>query len=52
MRNIGHAYPVTRQSRVTYSGSGYGAGYTEGQKADIGSARLRHGAGRALTGRR
>jgi len=52
MRNIGHAYPVTRRSRVTYSGSGYGAGYTEGQKADIGSARLRHGSGRALTGAR
>jgi Protein of unknown function (DUF2786) len=49
VRNIEHAYPVTRKTRVTYSGSGYGAGYTEGQKADIGSARLRTGAGRALT---
>jgi Protein of unknown function (DUF2786) len=49
LRNIEHAYPVTRTSRVTYSGSGYGAGYTEGQKADIGSARLRTGPGRALT---
>jgi len=48
-RNIEHAYPVTRKARVTYTGSGYGAGYTEGQKADIGSARLRGGAGRALT---
>jgi Protein of unknown function (DUF2786) len=48
LRNIAHAYPVTRTSRVTYSGSGYGAGYTEGQKADIGSARLRTGPGRAL----
>ena len=26
---------------MTYSGSGYGAGYSEGQRADIGSARLR-----------
>jgi len=49
VRNIERAYPVTRKTRVTYSGSGYGAGYTEGQRADIGSARLRTGAGRALT---
>jgi len=49
LRNLGQAYPVTRTSRVTYSGNGYGAGYTEGQKADIGSARLRTGPGRALT---
>jgi hypothetical protein len=48
-RNIEHAYPVTRKARMTYTGSGYGEGYTEGQKADIGSARLRGGAGRALT---
>ena len=47
-RNIEHAYPVTRTSRVTYSGNGYGAGYAEGQKADIGSARLRTRPGRAL----
>ncbi len=50
MRNIEHAYPVTRSTRVTYSGNGYGAGYAEGQRADIGSARLRRGPGRALTG--
>jgi Protein of unknown function (DUF2786) len=49
VRNIERAYPVTRKTRVSYSGSGYGAGYTEGQKADIGSARLRTGTGRALT---
>jgi hypothetical protein len=48
-RSIEHAYPVTRKTRVTYSGSGYGAGYTEGQKADIGSARLRTRTGRALS---
>jgi Protein of unknown function (DUF2786) len=47
-RHLAHAYPVTRKSRVTYSGSGYGAGYTEGQQADIGTTRLRRGAGRAL----
>ncbi len=48
--NIDRAYPVTRQARITYSGSGYGAGYTEGGKADIGQARLRRGP-RALAGR-
>ena len=48
--NIDRAYPVTRQARITYSGSGYGAGYAEGEKADIGQARLRRGP-RALAGR-
>jgi Protein of unknown function (DUF2786) len=49
-RNIERAYPVTRKSQVTYSGSGYGAGYTQGQRADIGTTRLRRGSARALTG--
>jgi hypothetical protein len=48
--NIEQAYPVTRKSRVTYSGNGYGAGYTQGQRADIGTARLRRNSTRALTG--
>ena len=48
-RNIEQAYPVTRKSHVTYSGSGYGAGYAQGQRADIGTTRLRVSA-RALTG--
>ena len=48
--NIEQAYPVTRKSQVTYSGSGYGAGYTQGQRADIGTARLRRTSTRALTG--
>jgi len=48
-RNIEQAYPLTRKTRLTYSGNGYGAGYAEGQKADIGSTRVRAGAGRALT---
>jgi len=47
-RNIEQAYPLTRKTRLTYSGNGYGAGYAEGQKADIGSTRLRARAGRAL----
>jgi len=48
--NIEQAYPVTRKSQVTFSGSGYGAGYTQGQRADIGTTRLRRGSARALTG--
>ncbi|MBO0776133.1 MAG: DUF2786 domain-containing protein [Actinobacteria bacterium] len=47
---IERAYPVTRQARITYSGGGYGAGYAQGEKADIGQARLRTGAARALAG--
>ena len=42
-RNVEHAYPVTRQARVTYRGSGYGAGYAEGRRADIGTGRLAPG---------
>jgi hypothetical protein len=49
-RKVEQAYPVTRTSRVSYSGSGYGAGYRQGQRADIGTARLRRGGNRALTG--
>ena len=48
--NIKQAYPVTRKSHVTYSGNGYGAGYTQGQRADIGTARLRRSSACALTG--
>jgi len=40
-RRVAAAYPRLRKSRVTYSGNGYGAGYREGQKADIGGAKLR-----------
>jgi hypothetical protein len=49
MQNIEHAYPVTRKTQMTYSGNGYGAGYSQGQRADIGSARLHRKAGRSLT---
>jgi hypothetical protein len=48
-RTLREAYPVTRTSRVTYSGSGYGTGYAQGQRADIGTSRLGRPAGRALT---
>src|SRR5713226_1207004 len=51
-RNIEHAYPLTRKTRLTYSGNGYGAGCAEGQKADIGSTRLRAATARALSSAR
>ena len=44
------AYPRLRKTRVTYSGSGYGDGYREGQKADIGEAKLRSRSAGALNG--
>lgn len=49
-RQVEDAYPVTRKARVTYSGSGYRDGYAQGQRADIGTARVARAAGRALTG--
>ena len=48
-RTLRQAYPVTRTSRVTYSGAGYGTGYAQGQRADIGTSRLGKPSGRALT---
>ena len=47
-RQVAAAYPRLRQARVTYSGSGYGNGYREGQRADIGEPRLRSRAAGAL----
>ena len=47
-RALDHAYPATRKSRMTYSGSGYGAGYAQGQQADLGSGRLTGKPARAL----
>jgi Protein of unknown function (DUF2786) len=43
------AYPRTRSTHITYSGNGYGAGYQEGQNADIGSAKVGRGSAPALT---
>ena len=40
-QQLEQAYPVTRRTRITYSGRGYGAGYAQGQRADIGNARLK-----------
>jgi hypothetical protein len=47
-RNLGLAYPMTRRTRITYSGSGYGDGFAKGSQADLGSQRLRGAAARAL----
>jgi len=49
-RNAQQAYPRTRQTRVTYTGSGYSDGYRECQKADIGGAKLRAGSKALGTG--
>jgi hypothetical protein len=48
-RKVTDAYPVTRTARLTYTGSGYGAGYAQGNRADIGTGRVTPGRGRALT---
>ena len=40
-RQLEQEYPVTRRTRITYSGRGYSAGYAQGQRADIGNARLK-----------
>jgi hypothetical protein len=49
-RAINQAYPQTRKTRVTYSGSGYGTGYAKGQQADLGSRHLGRPGSRALGG--
>jgi hypothetical protein len=47
-RAIEQAYPLTRKTRMTYSGNGYGTGYAKGQEADLGGPRLRGSGSRAL----
>lgn len=49
-RQVQQAYPRTRKTTVTYSGTGYRDGYREGQKADIGGAKVRSRAAGALGG--
>jgi Protein of unknown function (DUF2786) len=49
-QHVARAYPVTRTARVTYSGSGYGDGYAQGRRADIGAGRVGGRRARALTG--
>jgi hypothetical protein len=46
-RQLEEAYPVTRRTRVTYSGRGYSDGYAQGQRADIGNRRV--GTAKALS---
>jgi hypothetical protein len=48
-QNVAAVYPVTRAARVTYTGSGYGAGYAQGKRADIGTGRLGGKQQRSLT---
>jgi hypothetical protein len=48
-QNVAQAYPVTRTARVTYSGNGYGAGYAQGKRADIGVGRVGQRRARSLT---
>jgi hypothetical protein len=47
-RNVAAEYPVTRTARMTYSGTGYGAGYAKGQQADIGTRRVARSQSQAL----
>jgi len=47
---VKEAYPVTRKTRITYSGRGYSAGYAQGQRADIGGTRVGADSRRALSG--
>ena len=39
-RQLEQEYPVTRRTRITYSGRGYSDGYAQGQRADIGNRRV------------
>jgi hypothetical protein len=48
-RQAEQAYPRTRKTRVTYTGNGYTDGYREGQKADIGGAKVRFRSAAALS---
>ena len=48
-RNMEAEYPVTRTARMTYSGTGYGAGFAKGQRADIGTRRVARPGTRSLT---
>ncbi len=48
-QNVARTYPVTRSARVTYTGNGYGAGYAQGKRADIGTSRVGQRRTRSLT---
>jgi hypothetical protein len=46
--SVEQEYPATR--RLIYSGSGYGAGYEQGQRADVGNRLVARVAPRAVEG--
>jgi hypothetical protein len=48
-RQVEQEYPVTRTARLSYSGTGYGDGYEQGQRADIGQRRVARPGSRSLT---
>jgi Protein of unknown function (DUF2786) len=48
-QNVADAYPHTRKAKITYTGTGYGAGYDQGKRADIGTGRVGRGRTRALS---
>ncbi|MGO8959771.1 MAG: DUF2786 domain-containing protein [Streptosporangiaceae bacterium] len=48
-QNVARAYPMTRTARLTYTGNGYGAGYAQGKRADIGTGRVGQRRPRSLT---
>jgi Protein of unknown function (DUF2786) len=48
-QNVAHAYPHTRKAKITYTGTGYGAGYDQGKRADIGTGRVGRARTRALS---
>jgi hypothetical protein len=47
-QQVEEAYPMTRKTRITYTGSGYRDGYHQGERADIGTSRLSTARGRSL----
>ena len=48
-RSLQAAYPVTRRTRITYSGRGYSSGHDAGQRANIGGTGLGRAGQRALS---
>ncbi len=47
-QRVESAYPRLRRTRITYTGRGYGDGYREGQRADIGGTKIRSRSAEAL----
>ena len=49
-QHLASSYPHTRTARVTYTGNGYGDGYAQGKRADIGGGRVGGRRAKALPG--